>query len=56
MWWLQKCHNNDKTLEKKVHPVVTWSKKHSLKQVVSITYALDKNIYAAVAFEGLRVV
>ena len=35
---------------------MTWNKKHSSKQVASITYALDKNIFAAAAFEGLSVV
>ena len=32
---------------------MAWNKKHSSKQVASMTYTLDKNIFAAATFEGL---
>ena len=34
-------------------PVITKNKKHSSKQVVPITYTLEKKIFAAVIFEHL---
>ena len=34
-------------------PVITWKKKHSSKQAVSITYSLEKKVFAAAPFEGL---
>ena len=33
-------------------PLTTWNKKHSSKQVVSITYALVKDVFAAATFKG----
>ena len=33
--------------------VITWKKNHSSKQAVSITYTLEKKVFAAVTFEGL---
>ena len=33
--------------------VITWNKKHLLKQVVSKTRAIVKNIFADATFEGL---
>ena len=36
--------------------VITWNKKHSSKQVASITYTLERTVFAAAAFEGLSVV
>ena len=32
---------------------MTWNKKHSSKQVASTTYTLEKNFFAATAFEDL---
>ena len=32
-------------------PVITRNKKHSPKQVASITYTLEKNFFAAATFE-----
>ena len=34
-------------------PVITWSKKHPLKQAVPITWTLEKKFFAAAPFEGL---
>ena len=34
-------------------PVITWSKKHPLKQAVPITWTLEKKLFAAAPFEGL---
>ena len=48
--------SKDKLLEKYCLPVITWNKKHSPKQVGSITYTLDKNVFSADTFEGLSVV
>ena len=31
---------------------MTWNKKYSSKQVASITYTLEKKLFAAAAFEG----
>ena len=39
--------------EKQCHPVITWNKKHSLKQVISITYTLEKRVSSVATFEGL---
>ena len=36
--------------------VITWNKKHLLKQVVPITFTLGKTIFAVAAFECLWVV
>ena len=33
--------------------IITWHKKHSLKQVVSIAYTLKEKFFTAAAFEGL---
>ena len=33
--------------------VITWNKKHLLKQVVPITFTLGKTIFAVAAFECL---
>ena len=53
MWQLKKSHSNDKLLEKITSSVITWNKKHSLKQVAFITYTLEKKFSAVAAFEGL---
>ena len=37
-------------------PVITWNKKHLLKQVVAITYTLQKKFFTITALEGLKVV
>ena len=34
-------------------PVITWNKRHSSKQVVSITYTLVKDFFADSTFKGL---
>ena len=34
-------------------PVITWNKKHSSKQVVSMTDTFRKNFFAAATFKGL---
>ena len=34
--------------------VVTWNKKHSTKQVISMTYKLEKRFFAAATFEELH--
>ena len=39
--------------EKRYSPVITQSKKHSSKQVVSITYTPEKRVFAAATFNGL---
>ena len=36
-------------------PVITWYKKHSLKQVLPTTYKLDKTFFAATTFKDLWV-
>ena len=41
--------------EKQQLLVLTWNKKHSSKQGVSITYTLEKKFLAAATFEGLWV-
>ena len=54
MWRLKKSHSNDKLLEKITSSkIITWNKKHSSKQAGSVTYTLEKNFFAAAAFEGL---
>ena len=42
--------------ECKVIKVMTKNKKHSLKQVVQITYTLEKRVFAAAIFQGVWVV
>ena len=37
-------------------PVVTWNKKHSWKQIATITYTLEKKLFGIATFEGLIVV
>ena len=39
---------------KKYLQVITWNKKHSSKQVVSMIYTLGKEVFAAATFKGLR--
>ena len=39
--------------EKLCLPVITWNKKHSSKQVVSMIYGLRKDFFAAATLEGL---
>ena len=34
-------------------PVITWTKKHSPKQVLSIIYILGKELFPAATFKGL---
>ena len=45
------CYN--KLYEKQWLLVLIWNKKHSSKQVVPITYTLEKKFFAAATFEGL---
>ena len=35
------------------HSVITWNIKKELKQVVTITYTLEKKFFAVINFEGL---
>ena len=42
IWQLKKSYNNNKLLEKITPPVITLNKKHSSKQVASVTYTLEK--------------
>ena len=37
-------------------PVSTWNKKYLWKQIVIITYTLEKKLFAVATFEGLLVV
>ena len=37
--------------KKQCLPVITWNKKHSSNQVMSITYTLEKKFFSAAAFE-----
>ena len=53
IWRLKKFHSNDKILEKVTFPVITWNKKHSWKQVASITYIVKEIFFVAAAFKGL---
>ena len=53
IWWMKKSHSNDKLLEKITSSSYHMEQKHSLKQVASITYTLEKRIFAAADFEGL---
>ena len=39
--------------EKQSLPVITWNKKHLSKPVVTITYTLDKRLFAVVTSKGL---
>ena len=50
---VKKYQSNNKLLEKKRLPVITWIKKHSSKQVASITYTVEKKNFAAATFKGL---
>ena len=47
-WWLKKLHSNNKLCL----PIITWIKKHSSKQVASISYTLDKKV---IAVDTLRI-
>ena len=40
-------------LSKKMFPVITWNKKYSSKQVVSMINTLGKDFFAAATFKGL---
>ena len=40
-------------LYEKCLPVITWNKKHSSKQVVSMVHTLGKDFFAAATFKGL---
>ena len=51
---LQKSQSNDKLKKKECLPVITQSKKHSSKQVVSITYTLEKRVFAAATLRVCR--
>ena len=42
-----------KFYKKQCLPVITWKKKHSSKQAVSITYTLEKKVFAVATFERL---
>ena len=50
---VEKSQSNDKFLEKKRLPVFTWIKKHSSKQVTSITCTLEKKLFASATFKDL---
>ena len=39
--------------KKECLPVITWNKKHSLNQVVSMIYILEKDFFEAATFQGL---
>ena len=39
--------------KKQCLPVMTWAIKYSSKQVISISYTLEKKFFAAATFEGL---
>ena len=39
--------------KKKWLPVITWNKKHLLKQILSMIYAPEKDFFAAATFKGL---
>ena len=43
---------NNKFVQKILFPVITWNKKHSLKQVVSMISTLGRDFFAAVSFKG----
>ena len=53
---LKTSQSNDKLLQKQWLPVIKWNKKHSSKQVVSITCTLEEKFSTAATFEGLRLV
>ena len=40
-------------VEVKFLPVITWNKKHSPKQVLSIKYTIVNKFFAAATFKGL---
>ena len=42
-----------KTLISKDAAIITWNKKRSSKQVVSMIYTLQKEFFAAATFKGL---
>ena len=45
-------HSN-KFVQKILFPVITWNKKHSLKQVVLMINTLERYYFAAASFKGL---
>ena len=52
---VEKKQGNNKLLLK-IMPLIKWNKKHSSKQVVPITYTLEKSFFATATFEGLYIV
>ena len=53
---VEKSFRVTRNLYKKCHPVITWNKKHSSKQVLPVRYTLKKTIFEAAIFKGLRVI
>ena len=49
----KKPPGNDEFASKIIYSSITWNKKHSSKQVVTITCILWKKFFAAAAFGGL---
>ena len=52
LWALKKSQSNDKLLQKNNDFQLKRNKKHSLKQVISITCTLEKKFSVAATFEG----
>ena len=46
----------NKLLQKQCLPVSIWNKNYLSKQVVAITYTLDKMFFEVATFEGLGVI
>ena len=47
-----KLLGNESLYKKECLPVITWNKKHSSKQVVSMIYTLGKDFFATATFQG----
>ena len=45
-----------KLLKKQYLPVIRWNEKHLLKQVITITYILEKIFFVFATFQGLGIV
>ena len=55
IWQLEEFPSNNlkvttNVYKKQLLPVIKWNKKHLSKQVVSITYTMEENFYAAATF------
>ena len=55
-WRLKIPQGINKLLQKQCFPVIIWNKNHLSKEVVTITYTLEKKFFAVATFEGSRVV